>query len=176
MIARAAAAARSALAARGTRKFLRNRIAVAALGVIVLYFLVGFWVVLGEVFPGRIGLSLQQVESPVAPVALPGWTVAPTVERRAEACRALIEEVTRAARAGEDGLRSVRYGRLVLADRPLEDTRAIVRDARAMYRDLEKIDDLDAHPGAPSLVAALEAKVATLWAPLSGWHRFVHCL
>ncbi|MBL8991262.1 MAG: hypothetical protein JNJ48_06750, partial [Phycisphaerae bacterium] len=139
MIARAAAAARSALAARGTRKFLRNRVAVAALGVIALYVLVGLWVVLGEVFPGRFGLSLQQVEAPVAPVALPGWFASPSVERRAEACRSLLDEVARAARAGEDGLRSVRYGRLVLADRPVEETRAIVRDARAMYRDLEKI-------------------------------------
>lgn len=168
MITLARQAAARALAARGTRKFLRNRQAVVALCVIGCYLVVGLWVLLGEVLPGAIGLTLRQVEAPVASLALPGWGVSPTPERRAEACKNILDEVARALRGGEDDLRQIRYGRLRIADRPPDQTREIAAEARALYKSLDDIPDLDEAPQAEQRLSALEAKTAELWAPLTG--------
>lgn len=172
---RAMTTARAAMAARGTRKFFRNRQAVAALCIIAVYFLIGLWVVLGDILPGRwgVGLSLAQVETPISPVPLPGFYADPGRERRAEAARIVLDDVNRAVRGGDEELAAVGYGPYRVGV-DADAARQIVREGRAAYRALEAFPDLNKAPEADAPLAEVEAAVAKLWKPLSGWDRFWH--
>jgi len=175
-------------ARRGVGKFLRNRLAVGALGIIVLYVLGGAWVALGDVLPGRAGVTYAEVEQPVWPAAVPGLGIPATNERRVEAMRIITREVKRAVNNGE-GLSDIRYGQLRLLPRAAESEpeverlSGLVEEAEELYDQLAEFEDLNnptgpktegSAPGeaaidVPATIAELERAVDQMFAPLSAW-------
>ena len=183
---------------RGVGKFLRNRLAVAALAVILLYVLVGGWVALGDVAPGRLGISYAEVEQPVWPTPINGFGFPTTNERRVEAMRIITREVKRAVNNGE-GLADIRYGQLHLLpgaaenDVELERIGGLIDQAEELYDQLSEFEDLNnpvapaigdgkPNPDAPPVVDAaativkLEDTVRQMFAPLSGWQSLKQSL
>lgn len=182
-------------AGRGVRKFFRNRLAVCALVVIAVYALVGGWVALGDLAPGKLGISYTEVEQPVWPTPINGFGIPTTNERRVEAARIITREVKRAVRNGE-GFADIRYGHLRMllgaADNEAELTRleGLVEKSEELYDTLSEFDDLN-HPPPPKLVdgktdpdavdipatiAALESTVRGFFQPLSGWQSLKQSL
>lgn len=175
-------------AGRGTRKFLRNRLAVAALVVIAAYALVGGWVALGDLAPGRAGISYAEVEQPVWPTPINGFGIPTTNERRVEAMRIITREVKRAVNNGE-GFTEIRYGQLQLlpgaAENEAELTRleGLVEKSEELYDTLSEFEDLNNPPppelidgvpdpdavDVPAVIAELEATVHDMFQPLAGW-------
>ncbi len=182
------AALRRISAGRGVRKFARNRLAVGALALIVLYALVGGWVALGDVFPGRLGISYTEVEQPVWPTPINGFGIPVTNERRVEAMRIITREIKRAVNNGE-GLSEIHYGQLRILpgaaenEAELDRLGALIEQAEEIYARLSEFDDLnhpvpsasgDAKPGVeaidvPAAIGTLERTVGQMFAPLSGW-------
>jgi len=178
-------------ASRGVGKFRRNRLAVAALGIIVLYVLVGAWVALGDVLPGRAGITYAQVEQPVWPTPINGFGIPATNERRVEAARIITREVKRAVSNGE-GFADIRYGLLHILpgtaenDAELERLSTLIEESEDIYDQLSEFDDLNnpvpptledgtASPDSinvPATITKLEGTVRQMFAPLSGWQSF----
>ncbi len=182
-------------ASRGVGKFCRNRLAVAALGIIVLYALVGGWVALGDLLPGRAGITYAQVEQPVWPTPINGFGIPATNERRVEAARIITREVKRAVNNGE-GFTDIRYGLLHIlpgtadSDSELDRLSTLIEESEDLYDQLSEFDDLNSpepptlDDGAPdpdsidvpSTIARLEGAVRQMFAPLSGWQSLKQSL
>lgn len=182
-------------AGRGVRKFFRNRIAVCALVVIALYAIVGAWVALGDLAPGKLGISYTEVEQPVWPTPINGFGIPTTNERRVEAARIITREVKRAVRNGE-GFADIRYGQLRMlpgaAENEAELTRleGLVEKSEELYDTLSEFEDLNHPPSAelvdgkpdpdavdiPATIAALESTVRGFFQPLTGWQSLKQSL
>lgn len=180
---------------RGARKFFRNRLAVCALLVIAVYALVGGWVALGDLAPGKLGISYAEVEQPVWPTPINGFGIPTTNERRVEAARIITREVKRAVNNGE-GFADIRYGQLRMlpgaAESEAELTRleGLVEKSEELYDALSEFEDLN-HPPPPVLVdgkpdpdavnipatiTELESTVRDFFQPLTGWQSFKQSL
>ncbi|MGE3106795.1 MAG: ABC transporter permease [Phycisphaerales bacterium] len=157
------------------RKFLRNRMAVVALAVISVYVLVAGYVVLGDFFPGRAGISLKEVEEPIGPpVNIPGFLQRATPEQRVEVCRYYIDEFKRALRSRDpeqraENLKQIHYAERVPTRIPAEELVEIREAAEEIYDRLNESEDLNRDPAMLPLVAQLEEQTGRLFAPLSGW-------
>lgn len=182
-------------ASRGVGKFRRNRLAVCALIVIALYALVGAWVALGDLAPGKLGISYAEVEQPVWPTPINGFGIPTTNERRVEATRIITREVKRAVNNGE-GFNEIRYGQLRMlagaADNEAELARleGLIEQSEDLYDQLSEFEDLD-NPQPPTLdngssdpdainvpqaINRLEATIHQMFAPLTGWQQFKQSL
>jgi len=175
-------------ASRGVGKFRRNRLAVCALAVIALYALVGGWVALGDLAPGKLGISYAEVEQPVWPTPINGFGIPTTNERRVEAARIITREVKRAVNNGE-GFADIRYGQLRMLpgaadnEAELERLEGLIERSEDLYDQLSEFEDLDTpHPptledgstdpdalNVPETVSRLEDTIHQMFAPLSGW-------
>jgi peptide/nickel transport system permease protein len=176
---------------RGVGKFRRNRLAVASLLVIAVYALIGGWVALGDLAPGKLGISYAEVEQPVWPTPINGFGIPATNERRVEAARIITREVKRAVSNGE-GFNDIRYGQLRMlpgtADSDAELTRldGLIEQSEDLYDQLAEFDDLN-NPEPPLLddgtpdpdaidvsatISKLESTIQQMFAPLSGWQSF----
>lgn len=173
---------------RGVRKFLRNRLAVCALVVIAIYAVVGGWVALGDLAPGRLGISYAEVEQPVWPTPVNGFGIPTTNERRVEAMRIITREVKRAVNNGE-GFAEIRYGHYRLlpaaaeSEAEIERLDALVEKAEELYDTLSEFEDLNNPPppeivdgkpdpdavNIPAAIAELESTIRGMFQPLSGW-------
>ena len=173
---------------RGVRKFLRNRLAVCALVVIAIYAVVGGWVALGDLAPGRLGISYAEVEQPVWPTPVNGFGIPTTNERRVEAMRIITREVKRAVNNGE-GFAEIRYGHYRLlpaaaeSEAEIERLDALVEKAEELYDTLSEFEDLNNPPppeivdgtpdpdavNIPAAIAELESTIRSMFQPLSGW-------
>jgi peptide/nickel transport system permease protein len=160
---------------RGTRKFVRNRLALVATAVIALYALTGAYLVASDLLGGRAGLSLDEVEQPVGPsLNVPGILETPRAELRVEVCRFHMDEFKRALRprspeAREDNVRAIRSGMLRAADAPTDELAARLKAAEAIYADLSASPNLDADPALAPKITELEAAVARLYQTPTGW-------
>jgi peptide/nickel transport system permease protein len=119
------------LGSRAARKFRRNRLAVAALAVIVGYILVG----LG----GLVGLFTKaDALDRAGPDSLTGWLEAPTPEKRLRDGRFYQEVAERALRRGDydSAVREARFFERGLAPLPADDLRALAKQADERYGDV----------------------------------------
>jgi len=159
---------------RGFRKFKRNRLAVVSLGVIVLYVLVGMYVSLGDFFPGRAGISIQEVEEPIGPPTnLPGSWGDIRPEKRVEVCRFYLDEFKRALRprseeSRAEALAQIHYATRRPAKKSQEELKAIVERGDEIYDELAESENLDLDPSALPQIARLEDVTRELFEPLSG--------
>lgn len=173
---------------RGVGKFRRNRLAVCALAVIAIYVLIGGWVALGDLAPGKLGISYTQVEQPIWPTPINGFGIPTTNERRVEATRIITREIKRAVRNGE-GFADIRFGQLHLrpdtaqSDDEIARLEALVETSEDLYDQLSEFEDLDSPPatqlvdGKPdpdavdirATINRLEATVHEMFQPLSSW-------
>lgn len=180
---------------RASRKFRRNRTALAALAIILLYALAGFWVLgmdaakaigartgkydLGE-YPLLDALTLERADEVVAPYELPGWLAKGRPEVRLRACKTYMDEFRLAlaprVRDKEAALRRIRFADMRAAEKPVEELREILGRAQAIYEDLEGSDDLDVDPAMLPRLAELEGVTGELFAPLTATERRLQSL
>lgn len=167
---------------RGVRKFIRNRMAVVALTIIAFYVAIGGYVVLGDLFPNRAGISLKEVEEPIGPpVNLPGFLESRKPEKRAEVCRFYIDEFKRALRTRDPELRSenlkqIHYAERVPAAIDPDELDQIRKNAEKIYKELEASEDLDHDPAMLPVIEQLEAECEKFFAPVTGWNKIKHDL
>jgi peptide/nickel transport system permease protein len=156
------------LRSRAFRKFRRDRMAMASSVVIALYLAIAAAVLLGVVTP-------EDTLAEVGPRTTPGFGMGQRPEKRFEDADFLLETVERALKRknAETALAEIRFGRRRLADRTPEETRAAVEEARAVFDPLAESENLDEDPAALPALDDLEAKVAALFAPPSGWDAAV---
>ncbi|HZW10797.1 MAG TPA: ABC transporter permease [Phycisphaerales bacterium] len=118
----------------GVRKFVRNRAGVVALIVIAAFVLVAALIAL----PTRM-LSMDDVQSRVAPSGLPGLGMASGPAARTEIADFFVREVEKALRASEPdaALADLRFAERVIAPLPVGEVRGAVADARAAFARLD---------------------------------------
>ncbi|MCC6906819.1 MAG: ABC transporter permease [Phycisphaerales bacterium] len=161
---------RRLLRSRGARKFSRNRLAMAALGVIAVYFLTALWVLLG-------GISMEATRQRVAPKQAPGFLETPTLEERVAFSMHYVDEVDQAVRLAS---RRDQDAYEILGDKALAERRAarmstdeyneLLDEAYAILEEeLEAVEDLSHHPELEPRVERLEAIAAALYPVPQGW-------
>lgn len=189
MIARVSRAWRS----RAMRKLRRNRPAVAAMAVISLYLAVGLWVLAmdaAKMLGGATGwwdltkaplldaITVQRADEVVAASEVPGFFRTDRPEKRMKAVRAYLDEFKKAVaprvRDKEAALRRIRFAELKAADKPVDDLRAILARAEAVYDELNAFEDLDREPGALPRLAELEGITAELFEKPPGVHGAIY--
>lgn len=161
---------------------MRNRYALAALSVIGLYVLAGLYVVLGDIFPGKAGISIAEVEEPIGPpVNLPGFFVGLKPEKRVEVCKMYMDKFKAALQprdpeARAENLRELRYGDKRPADKTPDELKSILKEAQAIYKEFEQSEDLNRDPSLLPKIVELEQKTEEFFAPLSGLAKIRHDL
>lgn len=181
---------------RAWRKFFRSRQAAAALSIIGLFFAFGLWVLAcdGLVLLGRatgwfdaasnrvIGaFTLDKAEGPVGPLSLPGFLERARPEDRLRACKFWLDEFRKATRARNPDDQRANLARIALAerrvaDRPLDESRAIIADATDRYDELDVSEDLDKDPALLPKLAGLERVIDSMFVPLTGFDRWMYAL
>lgn len=128
---------------RGARKFVRNKLAVVAMGVIGFYALIALFALFG-------GINLQSTQERVLPDKSPGWLESISPERRAAEMLTRYEQLQRTM---ERAQRSEEFPRRVLdeqswaerriADLPIEELAEILASAEDAFYDAdESFDEL----------------------------------
>ncbi|QYU67491.1 hypothetical protein J4558_21650 [Leptolyngbya sp. 15MV] len=185
---------RSIAGSRASRKFFRSRLAVLASVVIAFYAAVGL-LVMGMDAANALGkrtgwwdlsrapllhlLTVEKTMSVVGSIEQPGLGVTPSPEVRVRSSVVRLEAVEQAfrlrARPGEDrdtrirgALANIRVGDRRVVDLPLEDLRARVAEARAIYSELDDIEDLDQVPDALPKVERLERLTLEIYTTPTG--------
>lgn len=185
---------RSIAGSRASRKFFRSRLAVLASVVIAFYAAVGL-LVMGMDAANALGkrtgwwdlsrapllhlLTVEKTMSVVGSIEQPGLGVTPSPEVRVRSSVVRLEAVEQAfrlrARPGEDrdtrirgALANIRVGDRRVVDLPLEDLRARVAEARAIYSELDDIEDLDQVPDALPKVERLERLTMEIYTTPTG--------
>lgn len=166
---------------RGARKFMRNRLAMGALGVIALYFLTALFVFVG-------GVSMEATKARVAPKHVPGFFQTPTLEERVAFATHFLNEVDLATRLASRRDQDP-YDILVekpLAERQpvrmtLDEYNELLDEAFAILEEeLDGVEDLNHHPEYEPRVERLEAIADELYPTPVGWdgvkYRFRTCL
>jgi peptide/nickel transport system permease protein len=181
---------------RAWGKFFRNRGAVAALGVIAVFFLFGAWVLACDslVMMGRktgwfdasssriIGaFTLDKAESVIGPLSVPGFFERKTSEERVRSCDFYIKEFRKVLRRGSAddkaaALARLRFGERRAADAPGEEMQERLKAAGDLYAELNQSEDLDRDPSLLPKIAELERTVEALFAPLGGFDRAMYSL
>lgn len=178
---------------RASRKFRRNRLAMAALGVIGLYTLLGLWVLgvdAAKSISGRPpdarrnalldAITLERADEVVAAYELPGWPFTPRPEVRFRAVRTYMDEFRLAlaprVRDKEAALARIRFGERRAAEKTPDELREILRRAQDMFDELSQSEDLDQDPSVLPRLAELESVVDELFRPLTGIERSIYTL
>lgn len=150
--------------------------------VIAFYALIGGYVVLGDLMPGKAGISLKEVEEPIGPpINYPGFLETAKPEKRAERCRFFIDEFKRALRprdeeARRENLAQIHYAELVPANVHPDELDQIRKSAEAIYKQLESSENLDTDASMLPVIAQLEAECSKFFAPLSGISKLTYNL
>jgi peptide/nickel transport system permease protein len=165
---------------RPARKFRRNRLAVAALAVIGLYFAIGITVLVSDALVNLklinpndhrllTVLTLDQVESIVGPMSQPGWLEHPRPEQRLRAVKGILDEFRKALRQKDKdaALAALNLGERRV-DKPIDEIRTILDDAKAQYDELNAAPDLDKDVSLLPKLDKIETTVDSLFKPLSG--------
>jgi peptide/nickel transport system permease protein len=184
---------------RAARKFRRNRMAVASLAVILLYALLGGWLLIADAYAtltdrrgfdraeSVIGslftaLTLDKVDARVGPLRVRGWLETPLAEDRARFVEYYLGKFERALRLKDSQDRAAAVRDLRFAERRVdmtpEELLPRVRAIRDQYESLNAVDDLDAPDarGARERLAGIESDIDSLFAPLSGVEKGLYDL
>jgi hypothetical protein len=178
---------KKAFRGRAARKLGRNRLALAGLSVIAVYFIIGLYVFTADTLltlgrrtgwfdlsrsPLVTALTLEKVEAVVGPLGQPGWLQPPRPEQRMQAAKNYLDEFRKALRVKdkERALEALRFGERRIGKSP-DEIKAIYDDAKAQYDELNKSDDLDKDPSAAAAIGRLEQTIDAAFAPLSRVER-----
>ncbi len=172
---------------RPARKFRRNRLAVAALAVIGLYVLLGAWV-MGCDLTRTLGkatgwwelpdegwvhfFTVQRADSEVGPLEVTGWLERQKPEKRLLDAKFYIDDFKKAMRRNPlASLERIRIGErrvdLSKGEESVAQIKEKLGEIQEMYDTLAQSDDLNADAAAAAGLDALEAKVNTLFRPLT---------
>ncbi|MFT7640905.1 MAG: peptide/nickel transport system permease protein, partial [Pirellulaceae bacterium] len=156
------------LQSRTARKFLRNRLALAASVIIGIYFLVAVFFFFGPI-------TLDDTDVRVGPKHIRGLFMNAKPERRLEQLESYLHEVETALASPnpEEGLADIKVGKLQVANKSLPELQAIVDDCRRMYNNIAKSSDLDDGPRTLPELERLEKKKSELFKPLDKYDSTV---
>ncbi len=149
---------------RSVRKFLRNRLAIAALGIVCMYLLIAL-------ATGVFGfIRLEDTFERVGPNKVSGFFRTQKPEKRADDCYFFLERVDLALSRGDPqaALADLQYGQLGVADLPQSELATIVKSGLVIYDELIENEDLDADPSLLPQIEQLEATASKLFPPPSG--------
>jgi peptide/nickel transport system permease protein len=150
------------LQSRSVRKFIRSRIALAALALIGVYILISV-----AVFGGFV--TLNETEERISAGNIPGlWGTYPLEKRFAD--QELFLEPVKRALARPDAvsaLSEIQFGHLRVADKSPAELERQLQTAYALYEELGEAADLNQTPELEPQVQKLEAATLTLFSPLS---------
>ncbi|MCC6322225.1 MAG: ABC transporter permease [Phycisphaerales bacterium] len=186
-----------AWSSRAARKLRRNRLAVAALAVILVYFFIGLWLTAADITAAATGgggfddhrdgrgslfsaLTLDKVEARVGPLTKRGWLEEESAETRARHVKYYLSRFQKALRLKDPEHRRLELESIRLGERTVgvtvDQATRIAAEVETGYRELDRFDDLDAPAAAEgrTRLAELEAQVGSLFAPLSGWRQMVY--
>ena len=155
--------------ARATRKFRRSRLAVASALIITTYLFVALLV-----FTGLIDDDM--VKGRVGPKTVPGFGASQTPEKRWDDAEFRVNEIARAIKRADPkaALADVKFGRVVAADRPLDQLKAAVAEANVIMDRLAESDDINEESALWPEVDRLEEVTASMYQQPEGWDSFVH--
>lgn len=175
---------------RAWRKFFRGRWAVVALCVISLYGLFGLYVLLGDT-AASIGeatgwfnlrtsrvlgaFTLDKAEEVVGPDWVRGFLEPERNEKRVEHCKYYLDQFRKAERQQDKAaaFAALRFGENTVVDEPVEQIRARLKDARALYDDINQSANLDTDPAVVPKIEQLEKSVNAMFRPLHGFAAFM---
>lgn len=140
---------------RAVKKFTLNKLAVAALGVIMLYVLVGILGLVGVI-------SVEDAEMRVGPNNIEGFSIHSKPEKRLGHCAFVLEHVENALKREGDGYRDVRLAERALPDLPKDQLQTKLDDAFALYDELADTGELDSRPDLMSKLDGLEVTCGEL--------------
>jgi peptide/nickel transport system permease protein len=155
---------------REVRKLYRNKSALLALAVILLYLATALFVMAG-------GITRDTCDTVVGPNKLPGFFRPETPERRYQnATKKFLSKVNRAL-AAEDvdvALKEVELGPFRVAEKSPAELKSVISQINAIADDLDQSPNLDDDPSLLPQLAELESVESQLKAPLGAWERFVY--
>ncbi|MEQ8789350.1 MAG: ABC transporter permease [Pirellulaceae bacterium] len=143
---------------RTVRRFLRNRLAVVALMIVVTYLLTALLV-----FGGMI--TLDDTEARVSAGSIPALFQPQPPEKRLEDCQFWLDELKKALDQtdAKAALGDVQFGAVDVASLPLPELRETHEQARRLDQSLAGYADLNDAPEAATKLVELEELVAQLF-------------
>ena len=169
---------------RTFRKLIRNRMAIAALLVIGLFFLTAIAVAFFPRFDteGKLQLgliTLEDTKAYVGPANVPGFGLATRPDQRVNDASQILEQIERALNKDDfrANLDNIEFGQLKIADLGRDELTSRVDRAWAIYDDLSEFETLDKSPELLPEIENLDSIIYTeLYEPPSGmaaWLRKV---
>jgi peptide/nickel transport system permease protein len=149
------------------RKFLANRMALAALAIVLMYVAVAL-------STGVFGaISREQTFERVGPKQVPGFFRVQKPEKRLEDAEYLLGRVEQATKRSdpEAALAEIQLGQLTLRPMPVDTVREEVDRAFAIYDDISSSVDLNEDPDALPRIVEIEQIVAGLFREPQGVSR-----
>ncbi|NJN14218.1 MAG: ABC transporter permease subunit [Planctomycetes bacterium] len=158
---------------RAFRKFRKNRLALVAAFLILLYVGAGSAILFFDLVP------LSSTTERFGPSSTPGFGGTQTPEKRLEDAEFRFSLVERALRRGEpeEALAETRLGRQHPADLSIEKLEAEIERGGELLDELYEQERWDEATSADlERLGELESLVSGLFAPVEGWEGFVHGL
>lgn len=160
---------------RSVRKFLRHRMAVVSLLIIVVYLSIAAAVMLLDL------VTLAQTEERVGPFNLPGFSVPDSPEKRLENASVWLEVIERALGRNnpQQAIEEIHFGNRTVADKSPGELEALVERGWEVVDELAESDDLNHDANVLPRIAELENLTDQLFRPLSGreaWVRWFHLI
>ena len=155
---------------REAKKLLRNKSAMLALMVIVLYLLTAIFVMAG-------GITRETCDTIVGANKLPGFYRLEAPEKRYDnATKKFLSNIKRALAADdvENALAEVSLGPFKAAEKSPAQLEEIVQEVEALADELNESPNLDIDPSILPKLEQLEAAESKLRAPLTAWQRLVY--
>ncbi len=165
------------LRSRGVRKFRRNRLAMAALGVIALYFVTAIVLFFG-------GISMDATKERVAPKHMPGFFQTPDLDERLAFAMHFINEADVASRlASSRG----QHPHEILQEKALAERRPVRLEIEQydllldeaftiLEEELDLVENLQDHPELEPRVERMEEIAETIFPAPTGWEGGVYWL
>ncbi|MFT7486885.1 MAG: peptide/nickel transport system permease protein [Candidatus Paceibacteria bacterium] len=156
---------------RSMRKFRKDRMAMAALGVICVYLLVALSVVLGKP-------SKQDVFDRMGPDNVPGFWGAQDAEKRFDDAQFRLEQIDKAAKNSKavEMLAAFQLGGLRAAPGTPSEVLANIASSTQLVDAVSAYDDLETDPAAAALLSELEESVASLFAAPTGFAGMIQSM
>jgi peptide/nickel transport system permease protein len=156
---------------RGMRKFRKSKLAVASAVVITAYVFIAGLVAFGLI-------SREMVENRVGAMQVPGFGITQSHEKRWDDIEFFVNQVARSLRQSKpkEALAELRYGRITVADRSVDELRRTVADANAIMDKLAESDDINEDEALWPEVDRLEEVAGSLFAQPEGWDGFVQSM
>jgi peptide/nickel transport system permease protein len=159
------------LRSRPVRKFVRSRLAMLALGVIILYALVGVLGLVGVI-------SLRDAEERVGPNTVRGLGLHSEPERRLDQAAFYLDWVKKALQPADTAaaLKSAALAERAVAGLPKEELEALVGRGETLYLELARNDELSQVPDLEARFGEIEAIGQRLMPIPDGWSGVVYRL